>query len=189
MGGPIVYSTPDGKQRQSAQRRRHWSGYCMLGYGSRPSMVVQLTAPFGERFRHMHPIQDPMGYANAYTAMGVAASGDPPDQASFLLLVHLPTRTKCWVNLGNSHKSRCGKARHRANCRATRGISNAPGTRTTSMASSATPALLKAFTHSVNNRLVTNLLNLLATRPKVRPVASWEPLRSFMECNTESDVS
>ena len=77
----------------------------------------------------------------------------------------------------------------RASWRATRGISNAPVPDNLSIHSVRHPAFLKAFTHSVNNRLVTNLLNLLATIPTARPVASWEPLRSFMGNATPIETS
>src|SRR5690349_22154912 len=63
---------------------------------------------------------------------------------------------------------------------ATSGISNAPGTRTTSISSCTTPCFVSPSTQLLNSLLVTNLLNLATTIPNFNPVALWEPLRSFI---------
>ena len=72
-----------------------------------------------------------------------------------------------------------------------KGISKAPGTRTTSSASSIAPAFFNVSTAAANSRLVTNLLNLLTTMPTRNPVASCVPLRiSFVfEISVEIVVS
>ena len=56
--------------------------------------------------------------------------------------------------------------------RATKGISNAPGTRTASMSSSLTPREVSPSTQELSNLLVTNLLNFATTIPNRNPVAS-----------------
>src|SRR5712692_767745 len=68
----------------------------------------------------------------------------------------------------------------RAIVRATKGISNAPGTRTTSMSSALTPCLVSPSTQELSSLLVTNLLNFATTIPNRNPVASREPFRSFI---------
>src|SRR5262249_61074544 len=68
----------------------------------------------------------------------------------------------------------------RAIVRATKGSSNAPGTRTTSMSSALTPCLTSPSTQEFSSLLVTNLLNFATTIPNRNPVASCEPLRSFI---------
>src|SRR4026208_858361 len=64
---------------------------------------------------------------------------------------------------------------------ATSGISNAPGTRTTSMSSGTTPCFVSPSTQLLNSLLVTNLLNLETTIPNFNPVSLLVPLRSFMQ--------
>ncbi len=68
----------------------------------------------------------------------------------------------------------------RAMALATKGISKAPGTRTTSMSSALTPCEVSPSTQELSNLLVTNLLNFATTIPNRNPVASCEPLRSFI---------
>src|SRR3989441_1081697 len=65
--------------------------------------------------------------------------------------------------------------RERANRDATRGISNAPGTSTTSIASSRAPPLRKASSAPSSSRFVTSSLNRLRTIANRNPAAAPPP--------------